>query len=237
MDWILNPYGKDGNGKVAVQPLADYINTAGSLSAEDSIDGLSGIVVLGNTWESVDIFHTLSGALDNNAKSTLQYLAILRCRELISSGKKSLRPDSKNGDALQVQLRIDDAGLNAGRIGLRINGTPSPIMLQTKNQAAIETVYKRLRTEAETWQKQRTDYMMTRLKTGRHPDTDKTFWRDWRETPPPSLDVAWYSERESKRRISNLKQNAAWFFTFLSLALALIASMFVLRRRRLRSSA
>lgn len=235
MDWIVNPYKNGTKGKPAVQPLTNFINNADSLTSEDSIDGLSGIIVLGSAWESVDIFHALSGALENNSKSTLQYLAILRCRELIESGKKSLRPDSKSGDELQVQLRIDTAGLNAGRIGLRIDDTPLPIMLQEQNQTAIQTVYNRLRAEAETWQKKRTEYMMTRLKAGKHPDTDKTFWKDWRDTEPLSLDVAWYSERAENRRSSSLKQNAVFFFTFVPLSLALIATLWVLRRKRLRA--
>lgn len=194
MNWILDPRVKNDNGSQVSASLGDYISS--KLPSDDSTQtkGLSGIIVLGNAWESVDVFHALSGALEEKEKPTLQYLTILRTRELIFKGKKSLQPGSKSGSALEKQLFIDKAFLNS----------PNSLSVSPQNQTAIETVYKRLRTEAETWQTRRTNYMLTRLKAGQHPDTDKTFWRDWRDTPPPSLDVAWYSERAVRHNEENL---------------------------------
>ena len=228
MDWIANPYEKDAKGKPYAQTLADFMSNSNSLAYGSSITGLSGIVVLGNAWESIDIFHALSGALAGNDKATLQYLAILRCRELMTSGKKSLLPDDKSAPSLEARLRIDDESLN-------YVGNLAGIHINLQNQAAIETVYKRLRTEAEEWQTHRTSYMMARLKAGRHPDTDKTFWKDWHDTKPPSLDVAWYSEREAKSRNNSLRQMSDWFLAFVPLTLVIAGTLVVLRRKRLRS--
>ena len=226
MDWIIDPRTKDYDGKPQIVSLDERISPMFTYNNDSQATGLSGLIVLGNAWESVDIFHALSEALRTSGKSTLQYLAILRCRELIKNGKKSLRPDSAKGAALQEQLSISGAYFSYVGSGLQVN---------VQNQAAIETVYKRLRSEAEAWQTRRTSYMMARLKTGKHPDTDKTFWRDWHDTKPPSLDVAWYSEREAKRRNNPLKKASAWFFTFVPLSLVLAGTLLLLRRKRLRS--
>jgi tetratricopeptide (TPR) repeat protein len=71
--------------------------------ADDAVRGLAGLVVLGNAWESVDIFHALNIALQRDSlgfergreggRNTLAYLAWLRCRELIDAGKGSMLPD------------------------------------------------------------------------------------------------------------------------------------------------
>lgn len=223
MDWIINPRTKDYDRKMNAATLAEYINNASQRGGDPSpTTGLSGLIVLGNAWESVDIFHALGNSLVYE-KATLQYLAILRCRELIAKGKKSLRPDSKSGGALEKQLWIDAALLNS----------PNSLPVNAQNQAAVETVYKRLRTEAETWQARRTSYMMARLKTGKHHDTDKTFWRDWRDTQPPSLDVAWYSERETKSRKG--RNLSALFGAFIPLIAVVCGTLIFVRRRRLRS--
>ena len=76
--------------------------------------GLAGLVVLGNAWESVDIFHALNVALQRDSlgyargrdggRNTLAYFAWLRCRELIDAGKGSMLPDAPKGEALKALL-------------------------------------------------------------------------------------------------------------------------------------
>ena len=224
LDWIVDPRAKDHSGQLTSMNLGDYISFTNRSDAPEA-SGLLGIVVLGNAWESVDVFHALSQSFAYQ-KPTLQYLAILRCRELLAKGKKSLMPDDKKGLTSEQKLRIDNESTQMLGGEVRVN---------LQNQTAIETVYNRLRSEAETWQTRRTAYMMTRLKAGRHPDTDKTFWRDWRDTAPPSLEVAWYSERAAKQQGRQKRQDATRFFTFVPLSLALLATLLVLRRKRLRS--
>jgi hypothetical protein len=48
-------------------------------------------------------------------------------------------------------------------------------------------MFRDLRDEADSWSRARTEYMIPLLRTGRHPDTDPTFWNGRRPTPPPSL--------------------------------------------------
>ena len=75
--------------------------------ADDAIRGLAGLIVLGNAWESVDVFNALDVGLQHDSlgyakereggRNTLAYLAWLRCRELIDSGKSSILPDAPKG--------------------------------------------------------------------------------------------------------------------------------------------
>jgi hypothetical protein len=53
--------------------------------------------------------------------------------------------------------------------------------------ARIKSEFLRLREEADSWQKDRTDFMMVRLKAGRHPDTDSHFWDGYVSKPAPQI--------------------------------------------------
>ena len=59
--------GGSGHGFKFAPLLGDWI--------ADAVEGLSGLIVLGNAWESVDIFHALSYALQIDGRSSLAQLA------------------------------------------------------------------------------------------------------------------------------------------------------------------
>jgi hypothetical protein len=168
MDWLIAPGEK---GASPAQEITAYI--PGTSDRDQIRKGLCGLIVLGNAWESLDIFLVLSDR-SIGRKPTVCYLASLRCKELLSAGRHSLHPEHFPDSELV-------SFLSDRRLGLA-GGIPKE----------VEEQYHQLRAEAEVWQKNRTDYMMARLQAGRHPDTDPTFWNAWKETPPPSLDVPWY---------------------------------------------
>ncbi len=144
--------------------------------AHDAVRGLAGLVVLGNAWESVDIFHALNIALQRDSvgykrgrdggRNTLAYLAWLRCRELTDAGKGSMLPDAPKGDALKGMLRRPDF---------------------VEAELLLDPAFVKLRAEADAWHTARTAFMMKRLKEGRHPDTDPGFWRGYTERRAPRL--------------------------------------------------
>jgi hypothetical protein len=144
--------------------------------ADDAVRGLAGLVVLGNAWESVDIFHALNVALQRDSvgyergrdggRNTLAYLAWLRCRELIDAGKGSMLPEAPKGEALKRML-------------------PRPDFVEP--EVLLDSEYRKLRTEADAWQAARTAFVMNRLEQGRHPDTDPGFWNGYTEQPAPGL--------------------------------------------------
>ncbi|HVT10967.1 MAG TPA: hypothetical protein VHE55_01765 [Fimbriimonadaceae bacterium] len=75
-----------------------------------------------------------------------------------------------------------------------------------------EPLYRRLRKSAEDWEKARSDFMMTRLRAGRHPDTDPSFWSGYVELPKPELPDLPFWERLTFRN------TGPWVFLVLSVA-------------------
>jgi len=51
----------------------------------------------------------------------------------------------------------------------------------------LDTAFLKLRAEADAWHAARDAFMMSRLRAGRHPDTDPSFWRGYTERPASGL--------------------------------------------------
>ncbi|MBI1323925.1 hypothetical protein GC170_12180 [bacterium] len=178
LDWIIDPpSAKEG------QFLPNLLNMAVELSreqdpkeADDAVRGLAGLIMLGNAWESVDVFYALSIALQNDAlgvepgtnagRNGLANLALMRAKELVDAGKRSMLPDAWVGDDLKSSFWRPDF----------IN-----------DQEYHKEDFLRLRLDAEQWQKARTDFMLARLEQGLHPDTDANFWSGYVERPAMPL--------------------------------------------------
>ena len=180
LEWIIDPpkiEGWQGLPNLLGWSFDDiYGQETEPKEADDAVRGLAGLVVLGNAWESVDVFHALNVALQRDSlgyergreggRNTLAYLAWLRCRELIDAGKGSMLPDAPKGEALKAMLRRPDF-VDAEKL--------------------LDPAFAKLRAEADAWQAARTAFMTRRLKEGRHPDTDRDFWDGYTERPAPGL--------------------------------------------------
>lgn len=173
IDWILKPPKiKDdgytlptfltGDSEFAYErPKTERIRAAG-----EAMRGLSGLIALGNAWESIDVFHALAdAAMENEERTSVAFLARLRCDELIDAGKGSVLPGAPKGEALKQRL----------------------MRLSLERENETRDTYHVLRADADAWQHQRTEYMMARLKAGRHPDVSANFWDDFHPKAPPSL--------------------------------------------------
>ena len=170
---------------------------------DDAVEGLAGLVVLGNAWESLDVFYALQTPLMIQGKGSLLALTRLRCRELLDQGKVSLYPKAFTRQELTEAV--------APSYDWRIRSyTPQK----------MREIYTRLRTEAEEYQSKRTSYMMARLEKGAHPDTDPSFWNEWRDQGPPP--AAPYSFWEKHGLATSI------------IGGALLLSLFLLRARRTR---
>ncbi len=191
--------------------------------AQEIVQGLAGLIVLGNAWESVDVFNALDLALQRDSlgfenkpfggRTSLAYFAWLRCKELIEAGKGSMLPDAPRGDALLAKL-LHGEMLNASD--------------------TLDPAYAKLRAEAEAWQTARTQFMTARLEAGRHPDDDPNFWQGYIESPPPPLPAI--SPKDTfdfamKRRI-----RIAWMI-LIGVAGLLVAGLIALRRAKARKAA
>jgi hypothetical protein len=140
------------------------------------VRGLTGLIVLGNAWTSVDIFHALNIALQRNStgfargreggRNSLAYFAWLRCNELVDSGHGSFLPDAPKGGKLKALL-------------------PRPDF--TMPELVLDPAYRQFRLEADAWHAERVAFMTKRLEAGRHPDTDPSFWEGYTERPASDL--------------------------------------------------
>jgi hypothetical protein len=125
---------------------------------------------LGEAWQSVDVFVSLSQALARDKDSSyLAFAAQKRAEELINSGKKSLAPGASTGQRLKNEI---DAGYN----GWIVTDKPT-----------TQREFQELRAEADEWQAQRTAYMEAKMEAGEHPDTHPNFWGEWEEPVKPEI--------------------------------------------------
>ncbi|HEY3330864.1 MAG TPA: hypothetical protein VGK19_12625 [Capsulimonadaceae bacterium] len=198
MDWIIKrptepaetvaeSSGSQRNNKSAKVAPREYqtLNNfvfANQDNYNEAVTGLTGLVVLGGAWESVDVFTAIAKGLEESEPRRMwaSKLAYLRTEELFENGLHSINPS--NDDQMSAVAQI------------------SPMMgsLRATN---MPKVFKSMRKEADEWQTKRTDYMMARLTIGRHPDTDATFWHEWHEygpPEPPKSRTAWLWEALGK---------------------------------------
>jgi hypothetical protein len=201
IEWIIDPPGSSGQQYLPnllgwePHPLGDMADPE---LADGAVRGLAGLIVLGNAWESVDVFHALNVALQHDTlgfakdrdggRNTLAYLAWLRCRELIDAGKGTMLPGAPKGEALKAML-------------------PRPRFVMAEK--LLDPAFVKLRAQADAWQAARTAFMMERLKEGRHPDSDPHFWDGYTERPAPGLPAtsvpdAYIARRKARERMGLL---------------------------------
>jgi hypothetical protein len=192
IDWIIEPPPMPEYGSLpSFLVVGKDLQTA--KMADEAVRGLAGLVALGNAWESVDVFHAMSNALRSDSvgfekqydggRNTLAYLTWLRCCELIDAGKGSMLPNAPKGAQLKKEIVFHE-------------------FLDEKN---LNAWFPKLRDDANAWQEARNSFLMARLKEGRHPDTDPTFWNGYIERPAlklPSGYSAEYTHRHGPPRKS-----------------------------------
>jgi hypothetical protein len=181
LDFLQNPPkvepGKELPNLLGWGFVAEDGKQADPKEADAAVRGLAGLVVLGNAWESIDIFHALEIALQHDSlgftrgweggRNSLAYLAYQRCIELIDAGQGSMLPGAPKGEDLKRALH-------------------DPVHVDN-DAMSLDLTFRRFRQEADAWQEARTAYMMSRFEAGRHPDTDPKFWNGFPNLPPPTL--------------------------------------------------
>lgn len=141
-------------------------NKLDSLGYSDAAHGISGLIVLGNAWESMDVYYALAFALGDRNDSSTARLCMQRVQDLVENGSGSLN-DNFNYEVLRF--------------------TPSRRSISSGKIGAIELWYSEARAEATRWVTQRNEYLQERLDLGQHPDTNPRFWENWQEPSSPPL--------------------------------------------------
>ncbi len=115
------------------------------LGYRDPVAGLSGLIVLGNAWESIDIFRALQVAFVDEGHTRLAYVCMLRIRELLDDGHRSLHP------AFPYDLYSEESIASTGVVHSR---------------AALDDYFLSARAEAARWARDRDAYLMGMLRAG-----------------------------------------------------------------------
>ena len=170
----LNPNAHFGREAVQIKMVEALLNPAeaefGVTRRDDEramaareAEGYAGIIRLGAGWESPDVFRAFAFSLASAGLGAVGVAASERADELARRGAK-VRLDPKS--AFYGIGRIQEIGAL---------------------QADTRTQFVRLRAEADAWQSRRTEFMLTRMRAGRHPDTDAAFWQGWRDGESPTV--------------------------------------------------
>ena len=107
------------------------------------------------------------------------------------------------------------------------------MFLRDDRMRELERQYRELRRESDAYQSKRTAYMMARLQAGRHPDTDPTFWEDYKDPGPPSLELPF------PERIWNALHDPQTFIVVVAttgVALVILVYVVQIIRRRIAAS-
>lgn len=148
------------------KPGADELE----IDNDEAIRGLSGLIVLGNAWESVDVTWALGAVAGANGDASIHFLAKLRLKELIGAGRSSLHPEFTDSPFMSLR-------------GEGIAGQP-----WSHIQSDVESYFARARKAADQWHERRWTFMEARFNAGLHPDTHPEFWNGWKDRPrAPSL--------------------------------------------------
>lgn len=162
----------------------------------DPVVGLAGLIELGGAWESPDVALAIAQLTGGKDSFSTQELAYDRYDELHRSGRASLSPVTEEGaDSIRSEL-----------------GKTPPA-----GEPPVAESFRKLRAEADAWNKARTDFMLARLRAGRHPDTDPAFWNGWQDRPMPRLDPT--------RRMKASEVQAIELFVFLIGSLLVVVGL------------
>lgn len=133
-----------------------------ALGFSDAIEGLSGLIAMGNAWESIDVFRALQVAFANEQHATLVYLCMLRINELIAQGSVSVHPNFPY--EMYTLDKISNPEVILSHDALRLDFYPAA------------------RDESDGWLNERNSFISEKLQSGSHPDTDPEFWTGYSES-------------------------------------------------------
>lgn len=236
MRWIISIYEKKQSAAQGARDLKKPITLGIYIlkATEKDVDrergittGLAGLIMLGNAWESVDVFDALARALYEHGDAQLGYLASLRVRELLTAGKKSLlAPDYFTVKRMDSIIREQTSRVPPEEY----TRTPGKHVAPPGRRSTTEEKFNLLRRDADSWQSARQAFMLERLKQGRHPDTDAGFFAGYQSPAPPTLALSWRDELQEKWSAWQFKNPGTIIFFVLSLLIGAVIGLFQLVR-------
>lgn len=167
----------------------------------DLSKALCGLVQMGAAWDSIDVFIWLAkseqiqfGSYSRSPNTSLAELILWRITELAAKGGTTI-----SGHGMIKEIRF---GPNPSA-----TSKPQPVAIKEADlwndyralkrymirsalrtgSAEIANFFKSARSAADRRHEARTQFIMNRLQSGQHPDTDAAFWNGWIEPTIPKL--------------------------------------------------
>lgn len=165
IEWLLDPEaGQESARWGSYYPtLASKFLTSDELRAfetelpQEAVDGLVGLIVLGNAWESVDVMMAIGVLMRQGMHSSIAAICGMRVDELIDDGKASLHPSA---------YRADEARQPDGEV-------LAEVVVDIED---VRDYYDESRQAAEAYRKQYSEFVRGKLEQGMHPDTHADFF-------------------------------------------------------------
>lgn len=229
LEWILSkPEMPQGDSPAYGLPgFLDYgVKERRRFNREDrdeAIRGITGLIMLGNAWSSFDMFYALGQELQGKGDSLLALMAWQRCLELAGNGAGSIVLGAPQDYVAYYEGHewieaAEHAFSTMHQFNTELNQWVDPRAYQ-----AIGEEYVRQRENAEAWHRHRTEFMLTRLGAGQHPDTHDDFWALYEAVP--GLEI----QAENPYATRHKRRQRAIFLCVASLLV--VGTALVLRRR------
>jgi tetratricopeptide (TPR) repeat protein len=195
------------------------------LGLKGAIEGLCGLIIMGNAWESVDVFYALAMALQTTGRSSFAYMAVLRVLALVDAGRNSIVPGAPTGRELRAAIEESETGIGLFADRLENRGS------------VVEAEYEVLKANAEKWTYARNEYLLAKLKAGEHPDTQPEFWKAF-DGNPDRMEVPSGAFYMAASWFSSL-QRGGWLALAIASVIPLAVLLYIadlIRRRRRRGA-
>ena len=221
MDWIIasksnatkKTLGEWIAGRDGWKPYT-YNETLAQSGRKRAVEGLSGLIVLGGAWQSPDVFEALAASLNASDSVTLRYMALQRAQELLDIGQSSL---GESKDKIAEETWADNY---------------ETVHVNLQNYPRLDALFLELRAEANAWNSARQKWMIRKLKTCAHPDTDANFWKGYTETAPPSLDIQWKNNQSDRAARIAFNNKVGFAVNAILLSFVVLLSFLLFRRVR-----
>jgi tetratricopeptide (TPR) repeat protein len=173
----INPDAHFGREKVQAEFVKAYLAWElgeGELAKEIPLTrkevqkGTIGLMVLGNAWQSQFAWRWLASTLETSDGHMAQLLRL----------KSQSLPDQWK------QLPLPEP-LNSGHIDM------------VRDSKRLKRAFQDIKANGEQWWAHREEFILTALKSGKHPDTHPEFWNGYKEIPPVKIEDTFLDKSEA----------------------------------------
>ncbi|MFI4854527.1 MAG: hypothetical protein ACIAQF_06060 [Phycisphaerales bacterium JB065] len=142
------------------------------ITADEAVEGLIGLMTLGDAWSSIDVHESLALALMRHRQRIVTaHLAALRSVELHMDGGRSILHPTRDPEST---LRFGESLVHI-----------------VSDAGDVEAYFDRSRPLVDQINADRMAFIQSRLADGKHPDTHADFWNGYKQPTIPGPPGAW----------------------------------------------